>query len=108
LVNEDAETLGVADDDDVEVLAGVDEAAAELEVELEDELPHAATPRLAVTASAAKTNLLLSKRTLTSLSLRDKPDWAMRHSPGPAPIVTMIESGAHCRVVRVNEPLTSG
>src|SRR5450755_1008796 len=71
LVNALAETLGVADDDDVDVLAGVDDAAAELEDELEDELPHAATVRLAVTASAAKTALLLSKRTLTSLSLCD-------------------------------------
>jgi hypothetical protein len=54
LVNDDAETLGVAA---AVLLAAVDVPAAELvpelELELEDELPHAATPRLAVTASAA-------------------------------------------------------
>jgi hypothetical protein len=53
LVNDDAETLGVADDDDAELLAAVDEPPAALEDELEDELPHADTARLAVTASAA-------------------------------------------------------
>jgi hypothetical protein len=52
LVNDDAETLGVADDD-AELLAAVDEPPAALEDELEDELPHADTARLAVTASAA-------------------------------------------------------
>ncbi|MDQ6605771.1 MAG: hypothetical protein M3Z06_04395, partial [Actinomycetota bacterium] len=68
-MNDDAETLGVADD---EPLAPVDEPAEpEDELELEDELPHAATVKLATTASAAKTALLLSRRTLTSLSLRD-------------------------------------
>jgi hypothetical protein len=78
LVNADAETLGVAADADVDVLAAEDEVAAALEVELEleDELPHAATPRLAITASAAKTALLLSKRTLTSLSLAREPERA--------------------------------
>jgi hypothetical protein len=71
LVNDDAETLGVAVD--AELLAAVVVPVAEDEPELEDELelPHAATTRLAVTASAAKIALLLSKRTLTSLSLRD-------------------------------------
>jgi hypothetical protein len=53
LVNDDAETLGVADDDDAELLAAVDEPPAALEDELEDELPHADTARLAVTASTA-------------------------------------------------------
>jgi hypothetical protein len=85
LVNADAETLGAAADDDVDVLAGA--AALEVELELEDELPHAATVRLAVMASAAKTALLLSKCTLTSLSLRDEPGWAcdMRHAANRLP-----------------------
>jgi hypothetical protein len=105
-VNAVAETLGVADD---ELLVPVDAGAAELEVELEleDELPHAATPRLAVTASAAKLALLLSKRTLASLSLRNNRSG--HASPATrSPVVTVIESRAHCRPVRVNETLTSG
>jgi hypothetical protein len=68
LVNDDADTLGAAA---AELLAAVDEPAAALEdaVELElDELPQAATAMLAVTASAATSDLLLSKCTSTSLS----------------------------------------
>ncbi len=63
-MNADADTLGVPAA--AELLAVVDELAAALEdvLELDDELPHAATPRLAVTASAVKTDLLLSKCTL--------------------------------------------
>jgi hypothetical protein len=68
LVNDDADTLGAAAA--AELLAVVDELAAALEdaVELDDELPQAATAKLAVTASAATSDLLLSKCTSTSLS----------------------------------------
>lgn len=68
-MNDDADTLGVAAA--AELLAVVDELAAALEDALElelDELPHAATAILAVTASAATSDLLLSKCTSTSLS----------------------------------------
>lgn len=64
-MNDEADTLGAAA---AELLAAVDDGAAELVDELDDELPHAATPKLAVTASAAKTDLLFSKCTL-NLSL---------------------------------------
>jgi len=76
LVNDAADTLGVAA---AELLAAVDDPPAELdeELELDDELPHAATAMLAATASATTTDLLLSKCTLNpSLSsVRDSgPD----------------------------------
>jgi hypothetical protein len=63
-VNDAVETLGTA----AELLAAL-ELAVVLELELElDELPQAATPRLAVTTSAATVDLLFSKCTLTSSS----------------------------------------
>jgi Arc/MetJ family transcription regulator len=64
-VNDAVETLGTA----AELLAAL-ELAVELAVELEldDELPQAATPRLAVTTSVATVDLLFSKCTLTSSS----------------------------------------
>jgi hypothetical protein len=66
LVNDDTETLGAAA---AELLAAdVDELPLELALELEFELPQAATPTLAVAASAAMTALLFSKCTLTSSS----------------------------------------
>jgi hypothetical protein len=55
-------------------MVGVDDELDELGVVLFfvlvvfDELPHAAAPNIAVTASAARTALLFSKCTITSLS----------------------------------------
>jgi hypothetical protein len=68
LVNDEAEMLGVDPDEPVvelELELGL-EAEPELELELDDELPQAAMPRLALTASAASTALLLSKCTFNS------------------------------------------
>ncbi|HEY6525161.1 MAG TPA: hypothetical protein VIY10_15375 [Solirubrobacteraceae bacterium] len=67
LVNDDAEMLGAAA---AELLAAVDVAAAALDVELDDddELPHAAMARAADAVSAATTGLLLSKCTMISSS----------------------------------------
>jgi hypothetical protein len=61
LVNDDAEIVGVAVLVELGVLVDF-----ELVPGLE-ELPHAAIPKLAVTASAAITALLLSKYTLSSI-----------------------------------------
>ncbi|MDQ6730553.1 MAG: hypothetical protein M3022_09660, partial [Actinomycetota bacterium] len=74
-MNADADTLGVPAA--AELLAVVDGLAADDELELDDELPHAATARLAVTASAVKTDLLLSKCTLNPSLLHT------RSPPGP-------------------------
>jgi hypothetical protein len=60
LVNEVADTLGVG----AELLDGL---VVLVLVVLDDE-PHAATPNNAVTASAARTALLFSRRKITSLS----------------------------------------
>jgi hypothetical protein len=56
LVNDVAEMLGVG----AELLDGVELVV----VVVEDELPHAATPKTAVTASAVTTALLFSKCTM--------------------------------------------
>jgi hypothetical protein len=61
LVNDEAEMLGV-----LELVLGAGVLVVVLVVE--DELPQAATPKHAVTASAAITALLFSKCTITSLS----------------------------------------
>jgi len=63
-VNDEVDTVGTA----AELLLAAAELVVELELELDDELPQAATPRLAVTASAATADLLFSKCTLTSSS----------------------------------------
>jgi hypothetical protein len=68
LVNDDAEMFGAAA---AELLAAVDVAAAELDVELDDdELPQAAMATAPDTASAATIGLLLSKCTIISSSLK--------------------------------------
>jgi hypothetical protein len=76
-VNDAVETLGTA----AELLAAL-ELVVELELELDDELPQAATPRLAVTTSAATVDLLFSKCTLTSSSSY------MANNPGRARLQT--------------------
>ncbi len=82
-MNDDADTLGAAAA--AELLAVVDELAAALEdaveLELDDELPQAATAMLAVTASAATSDLLLSKCTSTSLSSVRDSCWGRPHQP---------------------------
>jgi hypothetical protein len=67
LVNDDVEMLGAGA---AELLLAAADAVLVLELELEllDELPQAATPTLAVMASAATIVLLFSKCTLTSSS----------------------------------------
>jgi hypothetical protein len=64
LVNDDAETLGTDDDDELLALE------LELLVVLDDELPQADSAMTAAIASAAKTILLLSKCTVTPPSLQ--------------------------------------
>jgi hypothetical protein len=63
-VNDEAVTLGVVD-----VELGGELAVDFVVVVFEDELPHAATPKSAVTVSAAKTALPFSKCTITNLPL---------------------------------------
>jgi len=66
LVNDEAEMLGV-DPDELELELELDPGLElELELELDDELPQAAAPTLAVTASTAKTALPFSKCTFNS------------------------------------------
>jgi hypothetical protein len=62
-VNDAAETVGVVD-----VELGL-ELGVDFVVVFEFELPHAATPKSAVTASAPTTALLFSKSTITNLPL---------------------------------------
>jgi hypothetical protein len=69
LVNAEAETLGVGPELLLEG-ALADELELVLELELDDELPHADTARLAVIATAASTVLLLSKYTISLLLVR--------------------------------------
>jgi hypothetical protein len=82
LVNDEAETFGV--------LLGVEPVdGAELFVDVVDEeLPHAAIPRLAVTASAATTPLLFSKCTINLPLLLTRRS-QVREAPGPG-IVTLV------------------
>jgi hypothetical protein len=65
LVNDEAETLGVGPE---LLLEGA--LADELELELDDELPHADKATLAVIAIAATIVLLLSKYTISLLPVR--------------------------------------
>src|ERR1700733_12276110 len=92
LVNDDVEMLGVLVDVDVEDFVDV----------VFEELPHAATPKQAVTASAVITALLFSKCTITSLSFLMGN--APRSGPGRCDLVV---STLHTRPTDVNEALKS-
>jgi hypothetical protein len=67
LVNDEAETLGVGPELLLLLLEGALADELELELELDDELPHADTATLAVIANAASIVLLLSKYTISLL-----------------------------------------
>lgn len=88
LVNELTETLGVAPLELLDAAAVVLELAAALELELDDELPHAVTPTPATSTSAAMTGLLFSKCTVISSSSSElQPHaWPQTAERGPAAV----------------------
>jgi hypothetical protein len=87
LVNDEAETLGVGPE---LLLAGALADELELELELDDELPHADTATLAVIAIAASIVLLLSKYTISLLLVRKQQPQTRQSRPAT---VTLIASG---------------
>jgi hypothetical protein len=109
LVNDDADTFGAPAA--AELLAVVVELAAALEdvLELElDELPQAATAKLAVTASAAKSDLLLSKCTSTSLSSVRDSGCGPRPADRTAALAGKRTVALDAMGADVNKALTSG
>jgi len=105
-VNDATEMLGAAADADDDAAADV--VAEELEeLELEDELPQAATPTLAVTASAAITDLLFSKCTCTSSYYVNNNRGTDTPLTARSATVAVMESRLNARFAGVNEALTS-
>jgi hypothetical protein len=98
-VNDVAEIDGVAVEALVLVDAGVLVALVVL-LELDDELPHAATPMLAATASTATRALLFSKCICVS-----PPTSGMATTRRAA--ATTVETNYDTKAVCVNEPLIS-
>jgi hypothetical protein len=103
-VNAVAEIVGVLAAAELVVELAVELAAA-LDVVLddEDELPHAAIPRPAATASTAMRALLFSKCTIISSFLSDHA----KLGRGAGPAVSTVMNRGQPRTADVNEPLTS-
>jgi hypothetical protein len=119
LVNASAEIVGVApavvELDVVELdVVGVLEAlvaggvaAVVLEL-LEFELPHAATPKQAVTARAAVTALLFSKCTLSSSCGLARQRIGTACGSTPRESESLVSPSSHATTVPMNKALTSG
>jgi hypothetical protein len=104
LVNESAEMLGAGVLLAVLVVAG-GVLAAELVVVVElDELPHAVTAKLALTARAARTGLLFSKNNWTSILSTGQPPGCVRAPTGDRHGFSLRRNP---RIGAMNEALTS-